>query len=135
MDTLGALALATEPPNGELMKRPPVSKLDDFITKAMWRNIIGQSVYQLIVLGILISTGKHLLGISGSDADTTLNTFIFNTFVFCQVNVICILHSLFSVLAFLFFRGKPCQMHLGLKKTKAKLSIGNNNNNKAFNPK
>ncbi|KAJ3691735.1 hypothetical protein LUZ61_020899 [Rhynchospora tenuis] len=85
MDTLGALALATEPPNEDLMTRPPVSKSDDFITKVMWRNIIGQSMYQLIVLGILIFAGKHLLGMNGPDAENTLNTFIFNTFVFCQV--------------------------------------------------
>ncbi|KAJ3676208.1 hypothetical protein LUZ60_003620 [Juncus effusus] len=84
MDTLGALALATEPPQDKLMQRPPVSKADDFITKAMWRNIIGQSVYQLIVLGVLMFAGKCVLGINGANADETLNTFIFNTFVFFQ---------------------------------------------------
>lgn len=85
MDTLGALALATEPPNDELMKRPPVGRGVNFITKVMWRNIIGQSVYQLIVLGVLEFEGENLLGLSGSDASDVLNTFIFNTFVFCQV--------------------------------------------------
>ncbi|KAL2483054.1 Calcium-transporting ATPase 4 [Forsythia ovata] len=55
MDTLGALALATEPPHDGLMKRPPVGRNENFITRTMWRNII------------------------------VLNTFIFNTFVFCQV--------------------------------------------------
>ncbi|KAJ6852268.1 putative calcium-transporting ATPase 5, plasma membrane-type [Iris pallida] len=85
MDTLGALALATEPPNDEMMKRPPVGRGEKFITRTMWRNVVGQSVYQLIVLGILMFDGKKLLKISGSDADTVLNTFIFNTFVFCQL--------------------------------------------------
>ncbi|KAK4743338.1 hypothetical protein SAY87_001339 [Trapa incisa] len=85
MDTLGALALATEPPSDELMKRPPVGKGTSFITKAMWRNIIGQSIYQLAVLGILNFDGKELLGLDGSDATDILNTVIFNTFVFCQV--------------------------------------------------
>ncbi|KAF0923379.1 hypothetical protein E2562_006285 [Oryza meyeriana var. granulata] len=42
MDTLGALALATEPPNDEMMKRPPVRRGDSFITRIMWRNILGQ---------------------------------------------------------------------------------------------
>ncbi|XP_027912992.1 putative calcium-transporting ATPase 11, plasma membrane-type [Vigna unguiculata] len=85
MDTLGALALATEPPNDGLLKRPPVAKGANFITKPMWRNIIGQSIYQLIILAILNFDGKRLLGISGSDATEVLKTLIFNTFVFCQV--------------------------------------------------
>ncbi|RDX75659.1 putative calcium-transporting ATPase 11, plasma membrane-type, partial [Mucuna pruriens] len=85
MDTLGALALATEPPNDGLLKRPPVARGANFITKPMWRNIIGQSIYQLIILAILNFDGKSLLGISGSDATKVLNTLIFNSFVFCQV--------------------------------------------------
>lgn len=85
MDTLGALALATEPPNDEMMKRPPVGHGTSFITGAMWRNIIGQSIYQLAVLGVLMFDGKSLLRLSGSNATSVLNTVIFNTFVFCQV--------------------------------------------------
>ncbi|XWS65752.1 hypothetical protein CRYUN_Cryun05aG0140300 [Craigia yunnanensis] len=85
MDTLGALALATEPPHEGLMKRPPIGRDAAFITRIMWRNIIGQSIYQLIVLAILKFDGKRLLKLSGSDATAILNTVIFNTFVFCQV--------------------------------------------------
>ncbi|XP_062187697.1 calcium-transporting ATPase 1, plasma membrane-type-like isoform X2 [Phragmites australis] len=85
MDTLGALALATEPPNEAMMQRPPVGRGDNFITKVMWRNIIGQSIYQLIVLGVLLFRGKSLLQMNGAHADALLNTFIFNTFVLCQV--------------------------------------------------
>lgn len=85
MDTLGALALATEPPKDELMKRRPVGKGTSFITRAMWRNIIGQSIYQLAVLGVLNFDGKSLLRLHGSDATEVLDTVIFNTFVFCQV--------------------------------------------------
>lgn len=85
MDTLGALALATEPPNDALMKRFPIPRGASFITKTMWRNIIGQSIYQLIVLGVLNFYGKRLLGLTGSDGTSVLNTVIFNTFVFCQV--------------------------------------------------
>lgn len=85
MDTLGALALATEPPNEGLLKRPPVGRGVSFITMAMWRNIIGQSIYQLAVLGVLNFDGERLLKFSGSDATEVLNTVIFNSFVFCQV--------------------------------------------------
>ncbi|KAA8520191.1 hypothetical protein F0562_014447 [Nyssa sinensis] len=85
MDTLGALALATEPPNDGLMKRPPIGRNINFITRIMWRNIIGQSIYQMAVLAVLKFDGKRLLNLNGSDADSILDTFIFNTFVFCQV--------------------------------------------------
>lgn len=94
MDTLGALALATEPPHDGMMKRPPIGKNAKFITRVMWRNIIGQSIYQTIVLLLLKFRGKQILKLSGTDATTVLNTIIFNAFVFCQVldSVNLILH-------------------------------------------
>ncbi|KAG2614777.1 hypothetical protein PVAP13_3NG007500 [Panicum virgatum] len=85
MDTLGALALATEPPNDDMMKRPPVRRGESFITKVMWRNIVGQSLYQLVVLGALMFGGERLLNIKGADSKSVINTLIFNSFVFCQV--------------------------------------------------
>ncbi|XP_050283499.1 calcium-transporting ATPase 4, plasma membrane-type-like isoform X1 [Quercus robur] len=85
MDTLGALALATEPPHEGLMKRPPVGRDVKFITRIMWRNIVGQSIFQILVLLIFQLKGEQLLKLTGSDADSILKTFIFNSFVFCQV--------------------------------------------------
>lgn len=87
MDTLGALALATEPPNDGMMKRPPVGRGENFITRIMWRNITGQSLYQLAALGVLIFCGQRILDIRGPDADAVLDTLVFNTFVFCQVTI------------------------------------------------
>ncbi|KAJ1266070.1 hypothetical protein BS78_08G122800 [Paspalum vaginatum] len=85
MDTLGALALATEPPNDDLMKRDPVGRTGKFITNVMWRNILGQSFYQFFVMWYLQTQGKSFFGLQGSDTDIVLNTIIFNSFVFCQV--------------------------------------------------
>lgn len=85
MDTLGALALATEPPNDDLMKRPPVGRKGKFITNIMWRNIMGQAFYQFIVIWCLQTEGKRLFHLQGLTSELTLNTLIFNTFVFCQV--------------------------------------------------
>jgi Ca2+-transporting ATPase len=85
MDTLAALALATEPPYNALMKRPPVGRNGNFITNVMWRNIIGQAVYQLAVLIVLQTMGKEILHLNHDNADRLLNTMIFNAFVFCQV--------------------------------------------------
>jgi Ca2+-transporting ATPase len=87
MDTLGALALATEPPNDDLMKREPVGRTGKFITNVMWRNILGQSFYQFIVMWYLQTQGKSMFGLDGPDAEVVLNTIIFNSFVFCQVCV------------------------------------------------
>ncbi|XP_073314685.1 calcium-transporting ATPase 1-like [Primulina huaijiensis] len=85
MDTLGALALATEPPNDDLMRRQPVGRKGNFISNVMWRNILGQSIYQFVVIWYLQTSGKSVFNLDGEDSDTILNTLIFNSFVFCQV--------------------------------------------------
>lgn len=87
MDTLGALALATEPPTDELMKRPPVGRKGNFISNVMWRNIVGQSIYQFVIIWLLQTRGKTAFNLDGPDGDLILNTLIFNSFVFCQVNL------------------------------------------------
>lgn len=85
MDTLGALALATEPPTDDLMKRMPVGRKGNFISNVMWRNILGQSLYQFLIIWFLQARGKAIFGLVGPDSDLILNTLIFNSFVFCQV--------------------------------------------------
>ncbi|GAV58198.1 E1-E2_ATPase domain-containing protein/Cation_ATPase_C domain-containing protein/Cation_ATPase_N domain-containing protein/Hydrolase domain-containing protein/CaATP_NAI domain-containing protein [Cephalotus follicularis] len=85
MDTLGALALATEPPTDELMKRLPVGRKGNFISNVMWRNILGQSLYQFVIIWYLQTRGKTIFDLDGPDSDLLLNTLIFNSFVFCQV--------------------------------------------------
>lgn len=85
MDILCAMALVTEPLNDGLMKRPPVGRGVELITRAMWRNIIGQSIYQVIVLTVLNFEGRDILSITGSDATDVLRTLIFNSFIFFQV--------------------------------------------------
>lgn len=44
MDTLAALALATEPPRETLLKMKPVKKNDYIITPLMIKHITGQSI-------------------------------------------------------------------------------------------
>lgn len=104
MDTLGALALATEPPHDGLMKRPPVGRSESLITMAMWRNIIGQSIYQLFILLVLNFAGKQILRLSIPNATDVLNTFIFNTFVFCQVSTVLFILLTTIFIYFLKFR-------------------------------
>ncbi|KAL6511616.1 ATF/CREB activator [Orobanche gracilis] len=84
MDTLGALALATEPPTDDLMKRAPVGRKGNFISNVMWRNIMGQSVYQFTIIWYLQTSGRAVFHLYGEDSELILNTIIFNSFVFCQ---------------------------------------------------
>ncbi|KAK9930934.1 hypothetical protein M0R45_018236 [Rubus argutus] len=81
MDTLGALALATEKPTKELMEKPPVGRTAPLITNIMWRNLLPQALYQITVLLILQFRGKAIFGVD----DKVKDTLIFNTFVLCQV--------------------------------------------------
>ncbi|XP_015070822.1 calcium-transporting ATPase 9, plasma membrane-type isoform X2 [Solanum pennellii] len=88
MDTLGALALATEPPTDHLMHRPPVGRREPLVTNIMWRNLLIQALYQIGILLVLNFQGKSILSLENDDpkhANMVKNTLIFNAFVFCQI--------------------------------------------------
>ncbi|KAK4756478.1 hypothetical protein SAY87_006605 [Trapa incisa] len=88
MDTLGALALATEPPTDNLMKRAPVGRREPLITNIMWRNLLVQATYQVCVLLVLNFCGKNIFNLNDKPteyANKVKNTMIFNTFVLCQI--------------------------------------------------
>ncbi|XP_030475584.1 calcium-transporting ATPase 12, plasma membrane-type [Syzygium oleosum] len=81
MDTLGALALATERPSDELMEKSPVGRTEPLITNVMWRNLLAQAFYQIAVLLTLQFRGESIFNVSAGVNDTL----IFNTFVLCQI--------------------------------------------------
>ncbi|KAJ4732931.1 Calcium-transporting ATPase [Rhynchospora pubera] len=104
MDTLGALALATEPPTDSLMKRAPVGRREPLITNIMWRNLVIQALFQVAVLLTLNFDGRSLLQLNNypmTKANKIKNTFIFNTVVLCQVLLFSIITSL-SLIFFIF---------------------------------
>ncbi|KAL6689902.1 cation transporting ATPase [Trichoderma pleuroticola] len=80
MDTFAALALATDPPTGSVLQRKPEPRTASLISFIMWKMIIGQSIYQLIVCFVLWFAGSNL-----SYAESQLRTLIFNVFVFMQI--------------------------------------------------
>ena len=53
MDSLGSLALATEPPYAELLHRQPTRKEESIINGKMWKHIIIQSLVELVLLILL----------------------------------------------------------------------------------
>jgi P-type Ca2+ transporter type 2C len=85
MDTFAALALATDPPSPRLLKRKPEPKSAPLITLTMWKMIIGQSIYQLVVTFILNFRGADILGYTSERELGQLPTLIFNTFVWMQI--------------------------------------------------
>ena len=82
MDTLAALALATDAPTKKILNRPPEPKSAPIITINMWKMITGQAIYQLTVTFVLYFAGKSIF--TSIDQDH-LNTMVFNTFVWMQV--------------------------------------------------
>ncbi|XP_035539232.1 calcium-transporting ATPase 9, plasma membrane-type-like isoform X1 [Juglans regia] len=86
MDTLGALALATELPTDHLMHRSPVGRREPLITNVMWRNLLIQASYQVSVLLVLNFWGTSILHLDNVENPTRVkNTIIFNAFVLCQI--------------------------------------------------
>ena len=60
MDTFASLALATEPPTDDLLHERPYTRNESIITPIMWRNIIGQALYQIIILTVMLFAGTSI---------------------------------------------------------------------------
>eukprot|EP01064_Diplonema_japonicum_P030599 TRINITY_DN5241_c0_g1_i1.p1 TRINITY_DN5241_c0_g1~~TRINITY_DN5241_c0_g1_i1.p1 ORF type:complete len:1028 (+),score=329.87 TRINITY_DN5241_c0_g1_i1:23-3085(+) len=83
MDSLAALALATERPTRELLDRPPTFSESPLISRRMWLNILGQGIYQIVLQIWLLNSGfAYFNVVEGSEEHLTI---IFNVFVFLQV--------------------------------------------------
>ena len=61
MDSLGSLALATEPPYEELLQRAPTKRNESMINGRMWKHIIIQSLCQIILLIIIYLYGPEFI--------------------------------------------------------------------------
>ena len=68
MDAIGALALATESPQLELLKRMPQNRDDYIVSRKMVKNILGQAIWQVIILFVFLFAGEHLI----PESDPTL---------------------------------------------------------------
>ncbi len=87
MDTFAALALATDPPTPDLLDRNPEPRNAPLISLDMWKMIIGQSVFQLVITLLLFYSGPDILNLDVhvNKERMTMRTVIFNTFVFLQI--------------------------------------------------
>ncbi|KAI8916331.1 hypothetical protein EDD86DRAFT_185335 [Gorgonomyces haynaldii] len=91
MDTLAALALASDSPTPELLNRKPSKKNESIISPDMYRMIFAQALYQIIVCLTMYFVVPIVHYIpqykkeTESGVDYITSTLIFNTFIFCQV--------------------------------------------------
>ncbi|KAK8858928.1 calcium-translocating P-type ATPase, PMCA-type [Kwoniella newhampshirensis] len=86
MDTFAALALATDPATITSLDRKPDRKNAPLITVEMFKMIVVQALYQIIVCLVLHFVGLRILGLPHTDqTQTELSALVFNCFVFCQI--------------------------------------------------
>lgn len=87
MDTLAALALATDKPDESSLRKKPAGRHTPLISVSMWKMILGQSTTQLIITFVLHFAGKSIF--FGSRPATNhenqqLDAMTFNAFVWLQ---------------------------------------------------
>jgi Ca2+-transporting ATPase len=77
-DSLAAMALSTDKPVNALLDKKPHRRTDHIITGNMWRMIIAQSLYQIVIGLLIYYVGPLLYG------ENTLlrGSILFNTFVY-----------------------------------------------------
>ncbi|KAF7372026.1 Calcium-transporting ATPase [Mycena venus] len=92
MDTFAALALATDPASDSLLNRKPDKKTAPLFSTEMYKQILFQSTYQIIITLVFHFAGLDILGYGQSlDAKTAkkndlkVQTLVFNAFVFAQI--------------------------------------------------
>jgi P-type Ca2+ transporter type 2C len=92
MDTLAALALASDNPSDELLHRKPSHRTESIINADMYRMIFAQALYQIAVCLLIYFGIHHWTGgkdgeqmHTDSGTDPVTATIVFNTFIFCQI--------------------------------------------------
>jgi magnesium-transporting ATPase (P-type) len=96
MDTFAAIALASETPQPSIIRTPPTRNDDLIMTKHVWRQIYGMSLWNILVITFLVLFGKYIMGFEFErnqefyDGTTPtskciLYTMIFETFIFLQL--------------------------------------------------
>ncbi|KAF9876049.1 calcium-translocating P-type ATPase [Colletotrichum karsti] len=85
MDTLAALALATDPPQDSVLDRKPERRNASIITTTMWKMILGQAVYQLAITFMCFYGKESIVPGPEHIPDEQIATMVFNTFVWMQI--------------------------------------------------
>lgn len=84
MDIFASLGLATDKPSPDFLKRKPEPRNAPIVSITMWKMILGQAVYQLLVVFLVHYVGWDLFN-PGTDAEIErLQTLVFNIYVWMQ---------------------------------------------------
>ncbi|WQF79137.1 Putative P-type ATPase, HAD superfamily, P-type ATPase, transmembrane domain superfamily [Colletotrichum destructivum] len=84
MDTFAALALGTDFPTPDLLKRRPEPRGISVLDTTMWKMIFGQSLYQLAVIFTFHYAGERIFQYHTERQLLELQTMIFNIYVWMQ---------------------------------------------------
>jgi Ca2+-transporting ATPase len=80
---MAALALASDPPTEEILDRKPAKRTAPLISIIMWKMVIGQAIYQMVVTFILYYVGPSILNYPYDGKE--IRSVVFNTFVWFQI--------------------------------------------------
>jgi Ca2+-transporting ATPase len=86
MDTFAALALATDPASEKLLERKPDKKTAPLFSVEMYKMILMQSVYQIVIILVFHFLGLQIFGLEdNAQNNAIMKTLVFNAFVFAQI--------------------------------------------------
>ncbi|KAJ3392073.1 Calcium-transporting ATPase 10, plasma membrane-type [Lobulomyces angularis] len=116
MDTLGALALASDEPEDDILETPPHPRDAPLISQKMKEYMLIQIIYQVTVLlvillqldNFMVPTPEHILESGHSYVTKRTSTVVFCVFIFCQCSNLVMSRKLNGELNFLggFTRNK-----------------------------
>lgn len=84
MDIFASLGLATDHPSPDFLKRKPEPRGASIVTITMWKMILGQAMYQLLVVFLVHYVGWDVFNPDSADQVEKLQTLVFNIYVWMQ---------------------------------------------------
>ncbi|KAM0250950.1 hypothetical protein ACHAQJ_008408 [Trichoderma viride] len=84
MDIFASLAFATDHPSPDFLMRKPEPRNTTIISITMWKMILGQSLYQLLVVFLVHYVGWNIFNPGTKHEIDKLQTLVFNIYVWMQ---------------------------------------------------
>ncbi|KAL7906074.1 cation transporting ATPase [Trichoderma velutinum] len=84
MDIFASLAFATDHPSPDFLMRKPEPRNAAIVTITMWKMIVGQSIYQLLVVFLVHYVGWDIFNPGTKHEIDKLQTLVFNIYVWMQ---------------------------------------------------
>ncbi|KAJ3474053.1 hypothetical protein NLG97_g10015 [Lecanicillium saksenae] len=84
MDIFASLGLATDHPSPDFLKRKPEPRNAPIVSITMWKMILGQAIYQLLVVFLVHYIGWNVFNPGTENEVEKLQTLVFNIYVWMQ---------------------------------------------------